>query len=128
MNFSMPLKVRVSSKKYFILNLNNYRNAHHRVLSTAKRNYQDIFFKIEFKNWRKFNKVKLHYIIYPASKREFDLLNVISIHDKFIMDAIVKRGMLPDDCIKHVPYMPTAEVKPVDRSNPRIEVFIEDIE
>lgn len=128
MKFDMPLKVKVSSKKFFILNLNNYRNAHHRVLSTAKRNYQDIFFNTELPDWRTYNKVKLHYIIYPSSKRKFDLLNVISIHDKFIMDAIVKRGMLPDDCIKHVPEMPTAEVKPVDKLNPRIEIHIEDLE
>jgi hypothetical protein len=120
----MPLKVKVSSKKFFILNLNNYRNAHHRVLSTAKRNYQDIFMGLDLP-YRKYEQIKLHYKIYPASNRKFDLMNVICVHDKFLCDAIVKRGMLPDDNIKHMPYMPEAKVMPVDRLNPRIEIRIE---
>jgi len=120
----MPLKVRVSKNKFFILNLNNYRNTHHRVLSAAKRNYSDIFMSLDIP-YRRYEKIRLHYKIYPASKRKFDIMNVICIQDKFLCDAMVKRGMIPDDNTKHMPKMPSAVVMPVDRINPRIEVEIE---
>jgi Holliday junction resolvase RusA-like endonuclease len=42
MKLILPLTVPVSSKKNFILNLNNYRNAHFLVLSKAKSNYSEI--------------------------------------------------------------------------------------
>ena len=37
----LSLDVYYSKKKKFILNLNNYRNAHYRVLSIAKKTYSD---------------------------------------------------------------------------------------
>ena len=41
MQIDLPLEVYYSKKKKFILNLNNYRNAHYRVLSTSKRLYSE---------------------------------------------------------------------------------------
>jgi hypothetical protein len=41
MQIKLPLDVYYSKKKKFILNLNNYRNAHYRVLSTAKKIYSE---------------------------------------------------------------------------------------
>ena len=38
---TLPLEVYYSEKKKFILNLNNYRNAHYRVLSIAKKVYTE---------------------------------------------------------------------------------------
>jgi len=48
MQIKLPLDVYYSKKKKFILNLNNYRNAHYRVLSTAKKIYsEDLVEKIQ---------------------------------------------------------------------------------
>lgn len=119
--FDVPLRVRVSKKKFFILNLNNYRNAHHRVLSTAKNNFTDIIVSMGLRD--KFQKIRVVYKIYPATNRNYDGMNVISVIDKFTMDALVKVGVIPDDNIKHV-VCPLWEPMPPDKENPRVEVLI----
>ena len=126
MRFDLPLMVKVSKNKHFILNLNNYRNAHHRVLSTAKRNFTDIVLGLTLPR-RRFQRIRAHYRIYPGSNRLYDGGNVVSVVDKFLMDALIKRGIIPDDNIKHV-LCPVWEAMPPDRENPRIEVYIQDLD
>ena len=125
-SFSVPLKVKQSKNKFFTLNLNNYRNAHHRVLNTVKRNFTDIILSMELPRV-KYERVRVWYRIYPPTKRKYDLMNVVSVVDKFLMDAITKRGIIPDDNIDHV-VMPKAEAMQVDRENPRVDVFIENLD
>lgn len=125
MEFSVPLRIKVSKNKYFVLNLNQYRNAHHRILSNAKRNYTDMILAMDLP-YERFEKARVHYKIYPGSKRKFDGMNVVSIIDKFVCDAIVKRGILPDDNIDHLVGV-TWEVAPIDRDNPRAEVIITEV-
>lgn len=124
---SLPLKVKVSKNKHFILNINNYRNAHHRVLSTAKRNFTDIVLNTEFPRNYEIDKLKAYYYIYPASNRKFDLMNVVSVIDKFFMDALIKKGVIRDDNHNYVPQMPEAFIMPPDKLNPRCEVILTDI-
>lgn len=129
MEFSLPLRVRVSKKKFFILNLNNYRNAHHRVLSSAKRGYTDIVLDTlaDFDPLPRYKRIKVHYKVFPASNRRYDGNNVVSIVDKFLMDALVKKGVIPDDNIAHVACYHWLPMPP-DKDNPRIEVHIEDLD
>ena len=54
-----PLEVWVSSNKKFILNLNNYRNTHFRVLTKAKKEYSALLAP-QLRNKQCFDKVKLH--------------------------------------------------------------------
>lgn len=122
LQFAVPLKVQVSKKKHFVLNLNQYRNAHHRVLSTAKNNFTDIIMALDLPKVS-FDVVTIHYQIYPTSKRKYDGMNVVSVIDKFVCDALVKRGVLPDDNINHV-IGTSWEAKQVDKDNPRVEVLI----
>lgn len=122
-SFSIPLKTKVSRNKHFILNLNQYRNAHHRVLSSAKRGYTDTIMDLDMPDVR-YDKVKLWYRIHPASNRKYDLMNVACILDKFLMDALVKRRIIPDDNIAHVVW-PDVEARSPDKENPRAEVFVQ---
>lgn len=124
MKFTVPLRVKVSKNKDFILNINNYRNAHHRVLSTAKRNFTDIVLNLDLPRVN-YTRIKVHYYIYPHSKRLYDGNNVVSIIDKFLMDGLIKRGIIRDDNIRYVE-CPTWTPMPPDRNNPRCEVVIED--
>ena len=118
--FSVPLKVRASGKKNFIMNLNNYRNAHYFTLNNAKKHFHELIDIPVFAA----SIIKIDYGIYPASKRLFDINNVCSIIDKFICDTLVERGYIPDDNIQHVPFLPSGRVVEIDKENPRCEVQI----
>ena len=82
----LPLEVYYSKNKKFILNLNNYRNAHYRILSSAKRIYSENLVA-ELNEWSlkpKFkNPVTLEYVYYAKSNRRVDVSNPCSIIDKF---------------------------------------------
>ena len=114
-----PLFVMVSSRKKFILNLNNYRNLNRFSLNKAKKAYfQDVKYQVsKLPIWQR---VAVKFTMYPRDNRTIDTSNVCSIHDKFLMDVIVTMGKLPDDDYHH-------DIKKVylfgcvDRQNPRVE-------
>lgn len=122
---SLPLSVRVSEKKKFILNLNQYRNTHFRVLAKAKENYEALvasillpYVGIEIKE-----PVVFTYILWYKSKQDLDISNILCIVDKFVSDAIVKADILVDDnyhVIREIKYMYGG----VDTANPRADLVI----
>ena len=120
-----PLSVPVSKKKKFILNINNYRNAHHFTLNKAKINYKKIMAE-QVSRLPKMQKIKAVFVLYPKTKRRTDTANVCSIHDKFIADAIVEAGKLPDDNYTHW-IESTYKFGCVDKDNPRVEINIIDL-
>ena len=99
--------------KGFSLNLNQYRNAHFYKLNNAKIEYKAI--------------IKLTYVVYPKTSREFDISNVCSIVDKFFSDALVELGKLPDDNFKYIPEI-SYKIGEKDKDNPRVEIIIETLE
>ena len=121
---TLPLEVYYSEKKKFILNLNNYRNAHYRILSIAKKVYTENLVE-RIKDYSRFDDpVSLEYIYYAKSNRRLDVSNPCSIIDKFTCDALVKAEVLEDDSfeqIKEVVY----KFGGVDKDNPRcvLELF-----
>ena len=123
MEIDLPLEVYYSKKKKFILNLNNYRNAHYRVLSIAKKLYTDNLIP-RLEGFDSFSEpVTLTYTYYARSKRRLDISNPCSIIDKFACDALVKAEILEDDSfnqIKAVVY----KFGGVDKDNPRCELVI----
>lgn len=122
MKFISPLKVLASKVKHFVLNLNQYRNTHYRVLNTCKINYKELMAE-QIKKAPKFKKVICLYKVYAPNKRSFDLGNVCSVHEKFFEDAFVELGKLEDDNIDYIPlviYMGCG----IDRENPRVEIEV----
>jgi len=123
MTFTLPLEIYYSKNKKFILNLNNYRNAHYRILSIAKKVYTDELLE-RIKDFPKFNDpVSLEYVYYAKSNRRLDVSNPCSIIDKFTCDALVKAEIIEDDSfkqIKKVSYI----FGGVDKHNPRCELTI----
>jgi len=85
-----PLKVPVTKKKYFILNLNNYRNAHFFVLNKAKITYKEMM-QDQLNKLTSYTKISVEYILYPRTKRLTDLGNVLSIHQKFFEDCLCRK-------------------------------------
>lgn len=89
--------VGLSKNKNWILNLNNYRNAHYQTLNKAKVNFKKTYLT-EISKLPKFTELQLiEYTLYRDSYRHCDVANVCSIVDKFFCDALVEAGKLPDD-------------------------------
>ena len=120
---TLPLEVYYSEKKKFILNLNNYRNAHYRVLSIAKKVYTENLVE-RIKDYSRFDDpVSLEYIYYAKSNRRLDVSNPCSIIDKFTCDALVKAGVLEDDSSKQIKQV-IYKYGGIDKNNPRCELEI----
>jgi hypothetical protein len=98
--------VMVGNKK-FSLNLNVYRNAHYQTLNKAK-----IIFKNQLlADYPELSEIKgltgkarISYNIIPNDKRKFDTMNIISVVDKFFLDALVAFGCITDDNYNYIVY------------------------
>lgn len=73
-----------------------------------------------------FKTIILKIVIYPKTKRKFDVGNIGSITEKFFADALVELGKLPDDNYEHLPAV-AYTFGNVDKINPRIEIQIHEI-
>lgn len=121
-----PLRVPLTKKKDFILNLNNYRNTHFRSLNASKITYKKTV-ESQIKELPNFTKIKVHYTLFPASHRRTDLGNPVSIHKKYFEDALVEFGKIEDDDYFHITYN-SESFGGVDKDNPRVEIEIYPIE
>lgn len=118
-----PIRVPVTLKKDFILNLNHYRNAHQFTLHKAKVTYEEMVTPLVV-HLPKLDKVRMSYLLFPKSRQLCDVSNFCSIVDKFFSDTLVSAGILPDDNYEHV-IMVAYGFGGIDRDNPRVDVVIE---
>ena len=126
MKIDLPLEVYYSKNKKFILNLNNYRNAHYRILSNAKKIYaENLVDRISHPKYEE--PVVLTYTYYAKSRRRLDVSNPCSIIDKFTCDALVKAGVLEDDSSKQIKQV-IYKYGGIDKENPRCELVIKKID
>lgn len=123
-SMSLPLFIdsgkRAKSKRRW-LTLNNYRNWHYQVSNGLK-----IRFKREIKDKLDFKiegKVRIHYKYFAPDKRKRDLMNVISVIDKFFQDALVERGCIEADDLSIVVEVNSNYIG-IDKENPRLDVTI----
>jgi len=123
--FTAPLKVTKTKTKDFILNLNNYRNAHYQVLNKTKVEFCELMDNKYPDEYEKApGEVKTVYTVYAASKRKFDLPNVCSIVQKYFEDWLQHKGIITGDdvsIIKECTYMYGG----IDVENPRVEISVE---
>lgn len=109
------------------MNLNQYRNTHHRILHQAKEEYS-LFMKPLVQSLPRFQSpIKLNYTVFTGSHQKSDVMNWVAVIDKFFQDVLVREGKLIDDNYLYVPSI-TAKFGSVDRSNPRLEIEIEELE
>lgn len=121
-----PLRVHKSKAKLLSLNLNAYRNEHHMSLNNAKANFKKIM-EEQIRALPKFSKIHLTYVFYPGTKHLSDVGNACTIIDKFFADALVELGKLPDDNYLYIPEL-VFRMGSIDRENPRVEIFIKEID
>ena len=124
-----PLFVTLPRKtvkdKRISLNMNTYRNLHHRISNDAKKAYSEAL-REQLEGLSIQTPVEVTYKVYKASKRRLDKMNVISVVSKFLLDSITEYGCWEDDnddYVKKETIMPTE----LDRENPRVEIIIKEI-
>lgn len=124
---SSPLSVWVSKTKQFILNLNNYRNTHFRLLNQSKINYKEIITpQIDEEIYYPLKRIAIVYTVFKGDKKRFDIGNICSIHQKYFEDALVEAGKLPDDKSTNIP-ITIYTFGGVSKENPRVEIRIYDL-
>lgn len=123
----LPLSVLVSKNKWFVLNLNHYRNAYFRQLDKAKKEFKERVTPL-VRHLPKLDqdgvKIQITYVFYAPKGVVPDLANVCCIVDKFFSDVLVEAGKLEDDNPKVLPHI-RFSFGGVDRGNPRVEAIIE---
>jgi hypothetical protein len=116
--------VMIGNKK-FSLNLNVYRNAHYQVLNKAKIIFKNKLLAEYPELTRiKANRVIIEYLITRCDNRKFDTMNIVSIVDKFFLDALVEFGCISDDNYNYVAYKATRVSDYVSKMpNKKIHIF-----
>lgn len=118
-----PLKILKNKLKYFILNLNNYRNTHFRVLNNTKITYKTILAP-QIKALPYYDKpVFIWYELYPGSARLTDIGNVVSVHKKYFEDALVELKKIEDDNYNWIVGSIETFGK-IDKLNPGVQIYI----
>ena len=111
--------------KRIALNMNTYRNLHHRISNDAKKAYSEAL-REQLEGLSIQTPVEVTYKVYKASKRRLDKMNVVSVVSKFLLDSITEYGCWEDDnddYVKKETILPTE----LDRENPRVEINIKEI-
>lgn len=116
----LPVMLQTKKTRYY-LNLNQYRNWHYQANNKLKRQFKD---QIESQlNFAIKGKCKIHYYYYAPDKRKRDLMNIISVVDKYFQDALVeKRCILADDT--SIVTEISGEYSGIDKQNPRVDAII----
>ena len=100
-SIKVPLRVPVTSKKWYTISINTMRTAHFRVSAKAKRVFhKEIEALVE--KLPIMSKVEVKLVIYAKNKRRFDIDN-LALLMKFTMDVLIELGKLPDDDYNHMP-------------------------
>ena len=121
-----PLFVTLPRKtvkdKRIALNMNTYRNLHHRISNDAKKSYSEAL-REQLEGLSIQTPVEVTYKVYKGSKRRLDKMNVVSVVSKFLLDSITEYGCWEDD---NDDYVKTETLLPTkyDKENPRVEVII----
>ena len=118
---SLPLYITNNSNRRRWLTMNNYRNWHYQISNDAKRRFKTMI--IPSLNFKLKGKIKIEYFYFAPDKRTRDLMNVISVVDKFFQDAMVENGCIDSDDLSTVVEVHSCFMG-VDSQNPRLDVLI----
>lgn len=122
-DFEVPLfiEVGVKKKKKQYLNLNLYRNMPFHLNNNLKKAMKEIVYTLQL-NFQ-YDKFNIQYKLFLPDKRLRDISNVCCVIDKYVCDALVENGNVPDDNYQHLDKV-TYIFGGVDIDNPRCEVRV----
>lgn len=118
-----PRKTK-KDKRYYI-NLNTYRNLHYIINNQLKDLYKKQLYD-QLKDIPKLNRIELTYKPYYGKAGRHDKSNVISVTQKYFLDALVEYWIIVDDTDEYV-LNETMYPWEVDRVNPRVEIYIKEV-
>jgi len=111
---------KTKKDKKYALNINTYRNLNFIVNNILKKQYKELM--RDQLEWKVFNTpIHIEYTLYWAYKS--DLMNVVSIVDKFFCDALTEYKCIKDDNIDYITWY-SMKVWGKDRLDPRVEILI----
>lgn len=96
---SVILPRKTKEDKRMALNLNVYRNTKYMVNNQIKQLFRPD--KIEI---FRANRIRISYHVEKKSKRIYDVMNIVTVVDKFFLDWMVDKKMIPDDNLFNVEY------------------------
>lgn len=124
LNIPIKLIVGVRKKKNVFLSMNNAFKWKDVQRNNYKQTYADLI-KPQIKQLPKLKRIiSITYEVHRGDRHSFDVMNTVSIIDKFFEDALVVNGIITDDNFKVVP-MIIGKIGEYDKSNPRVSVTIE---
>lgn len=110
-----------------MLGMNWYRNANHHLSNDIKKHYHEIVRnQLESFEGDSICKYRIKYRLFYKSKSQ-DMMNIISVIDKFVQDGLVEFGLVKDDNVQYCKRV-VCEVVEQEKVNPRIEIELEEIE
>ena len=111
----------MKDKRYYI-NMNTYRNLHHRVNGQLKKMYKEVI-REQLEGVKIETPCEITYKVVKPTKRRLDKMNVISVTSKYLLDAITELGCWEDD---NDDFVKTETVLPTeyDKNNGRVEILI----
>ena len=95
---TLPIYQKNKDGKDFLLSMNWYNTTNNFVIDPFKKHYHKLVAEqLEFASEdEKLKQYKTHYKLY-IDKTNCDMMNVISVIDKFFQDGLVKFGLVEDD-------------------------------
>lgn len=136
-NLTLPIYQKNKNGKDFLLSMNWYNTTNNFVIDPYKKLYHKLVAdQLDFASEdEKIKQYKTHYKLY-IDKENCDMMNVVSVIDKFFQDGLVKFGLVEDDNVTiYKKFSAECEVleskkvkgKKVFFGEPRMEIIIEEI-
>ena len=122
-NISLPIYYQQTRLKKVMVGMNWLRNAHFQVSNKAKKHYHSlIIYKLQSCNTIIDGEYFIDYRLFYKNK-SCDMMNVISVIDKFLNDSLQELGVVQND---NVLFYTGCNVKVAgqDRECPRVEIII----
>lgn len=92
--------------------------------NNLKRNYKETI--SQYLDFKFDGEISIHYDYYAPDKRVRDLMNVVSVVDKFFQDTLVDKGCILADDTSIVKTI-SVKYKGIDKGNSRIEATIKSV-
>ena len=114
----LPIYANATKDKKKLISMNWYRNAHYHEESKIKKHFHGIVANLIPVRERIQGDIQVNYQLYYKNK-QCDLMNVVSIIDKYLMDALQEIEIIENDNVLNYKKC-NIKVMGQDKENPRV--------